>query len=74
MCGYTQLPREQRYQIQALLKRNPTQLQIATVIGFHKAMSVASFGGTVVAWSIGRIKPMAWIRRDKWRSARHDSL
>ena len=37
MSGYTQLTREQRYQIQALLKSEQNQTQIATVIGVHKA-------------------------------------
>ena len=37
MKGYTQLTREQRYQIQALLKTNQTQSQIAIVVRVHKA-------------------------------------
>ncbi len=36
MSGYTQLTREQRYPIHALLKTGQTQLQIATVVGAHK--------------------------------------
>jgi len=37
MSGYTQLTREQRYQIQALLKTDQNQTQMATVVGVHKA-------------------------------------
>ena len=37
MRGYTQLTREQRYQIQALLKTKQTQAQIASVIEVHPA-------------------------------------
>lgn len=37
MRGYTQLIREQRYQIQALLNTAQTQTQIAAVIGVHPA-------------------------------------
>lgn len=37
MSGYTQLTREQRYQIYALMKTEQTQTQIATVVGVHKA-------------------------------------
>ena len=36
MRGYTQLSREQRYQIQALLKTERNQTQIATILGVHK--------------------------------------
>ena len=36
MSVYTQLTREQRYQIQALLKTDQNQTQIATVVGVHK--------------------------------------
>ncbi len=36
MSGYTQLTREQRYQIQALLKTAQNQSQIARVVGVHK--------------------------------------
>ena len=36
MRGYTQLTREQRYQIQALLKTAQHQTQIARVVGVHK--------------------------------------
>jgi IS30 family transposase len=37
MSGSTQLTREQRYQIHALLKTGHNQIQIATVVGVHKA-------------------------------------
>lgn len=37
MSGYTQLTREQRYQIQALMKTGQNQTQMATVLGVHKA-------------------------------------
>lgn len=37
MSGYTQLTREQRYQIQALLNSGQTQTQIAGVVGVHKS-------------------------------------
>jgi transposase, IS30 family len=37
MTGYTQLTREQRYQIQALLKTDQNQTQMAMVVGVHKA-------------------------------------
>jgi IS30 family transposase len=37
MSGYTQLTRERRYQIQALLNTAQTQTQIAAVIGVHPA-------------------------------------
>jgi len=37
MRGYTQLTREQRYQIHALLQTGQLQTQIATVLGVHKA-------------------------------------
>jgi IS30 family transposase len=37
MRGYTQLTREQRYQIQALLNTQQPQIQIAAVIGVHPA-------------------------------------
>lgn len=37
MRGYTQLTREQRYQIQALLNTQQNQTQIAAVVGVHKA-------------------------------------
>ncbi len=37
MSGYTQLSREQRYQIYALLKTAHKQTQIANVLGVHKA-------------------------------------
>lgn len=37
MRGYTQLTREQRYQIQALLNTAPTQAKIAAVLGVHPA-------------------------------------
>ncbi|MEO8328024.1 MAG: IS30 family transposase [Nitrospirota bacterium] len=37
MSGYTQLTREQRYQIHALVKTGQNQTQMATVIGVHKA-------------------------------------
>lgn len=36
MSGYTQLTREQRYQIEALLKAEHTQAEIADVLGCHK--------------------------------------
>jgi len=37
MSGYTQLTREQRYQIQALMKTGQNQTQMATVLDVHKA-------------------------------------
>ena len=37
MSGYTQLTREQRYQIHALVQTGQTQTQMAMVIGVHKA-------------------------------------
>lgn len=37
MSGYTQLSREQRYQIYALLKTAHKQTQIASLLGVHKA-------------------------------------
>ena len=37
MRGYTQLTREQRYQIQALLKTGQNRTIIATVLGVHKS-------------------------------------
>ncbi len=37
MRGYTQLTREQRYQIHALLKTGQTHTRIATVVGVHTA-------------------------------------
>jgi transposase, IS30 family len=37
MSGYTQLTREQRYQIQALMKTGQNQTQMASVLGVHKA-------------------------------------
>jgi transposase, IS30 family len=37
MKGYTQLTREQRYQIHALLQKVQRQTQIATVLGVHTA-------------------------------------
>ena len=37
MSGYTQLTREQRYQIHALMKTGQNQPQMATVVGVHKA-------------------------------------
>jgi IS30 family transposase len=37
MSGYTQLTREQRYQIHALVKTGQNQTQMATVVGVHKA-------------------------------------
>lgn len=37
MSGYTQLTREQRYQIHALLHTEQNQIQIAIVVGVHKA-------------------------------------
>jgi IS30 family transposase len=36
MSGYTQLTREQRYQIQALMKTGQNQAQIAAGLGVHK--------------------------------------
>lgn len=36
MRGYTQLTREQRYQIQALMKTGQNQTQMASVLGVHK--------------------------------------
>ncbi len=36
MRGYTQLPQEQRYQIQTPLNTGQNQLQIATVVDVHK--------------------------------------
>jgi IS30 family transposase len=37
MSGYTQLTREQRYQIQALMKTGQNQTQMAHILGVHKA-------------------------------------
>jgi len=37
MANYTQLTREQRYQIKALLKMEHSQTQIAKVVGVHKS-------------------------------------
>ena len=37
MSGYTQLTREQRYQIEALLKARHSQTKIAAVVGVHKS-------------------------------------
>ena len=37
MSGYTPLTREQRYQIQALMKTGQNQTQMATVLDVHKA-------------------------------------
>lgn len=37
MSGYTQLTREQRYQIHALVQTGQNQTQMATVVGVHKA-------------------------------------
>ncbi len=37
MSGYTQLTREQRYQIHALVQTGQNHTQMATVIGVHKA-------------------------------------
>ena len=37
MSGYTQLTREQRYQIHALVKTGQNQTQMAMVVGVHKA-------------------------------------
>jgi IS30 family transposase len=35
--SYTQLTREQRYQIHALMKAGHNQSEIATIIGSHKS-------------------------------------
>ncbi|MEJ2033851.1 MAG: IS30 family transposase [Deltaproteobacteria bacterium] len=37
MSGYTQLTQEERYQIQALMKANHSQTEIAKLLGRHKA-------------------------------------
>ena len=37
MSGYSQLTREQRYQIHALMKTGQNQIQMAMVLGVHKA-------------------------------------
>jgi IS30 family transposase len=37
MSGYTQLTREQRYQIHALVKTGQNQTKMAMVVGVHKA-------------------------------------
>ena len=37
MSGYSQLTREQRYQIHALMKTGQNQIQMALVLGVHKA-------------------------------------
>ena len=37
MSNYTQLTREQRYQIYALMKARVCQTEIATVVGVHKS-------------------------------------
>ncbi len=37
MMRYTQLTREQRYQIQALMKAGKNQTEIAEIVGVHKS-------------------------------------
>lgn len=37
MSGYTQLPREQRYQILTLMKTGPNQIHIGMVVEVYKA-------------------------------------
>ena len=59
MSGYSQLTREQRYQIHALVKTGQNQTQMATVVGVHKATIVENSGGTVGCVAIGLTKPMA---------------
>ena len=59
MSGYTQLTREQRYQIHARVKTGQNQTQMAAVAEYIKPRSVESSGGTVGCVAIALTKPIA---------------
>ena len=60
MSGYTQLTREQRYQIHALMKMGQNQPQMARVVGYIRPRSVGKSGATGVCVAIGPTKPITW--------------
>jgi hypothetical protein len=63
MSGYTQLAREQRYQIHVLVQTGQNQTQMATSAAYIKPRSVENSGRTVGCVAIGLTKPIAYPKR-----------